>query len=304
MTSWLLIALAVTLCRSTGVGGDVEAFIDSTGDLVILGDEGANAVGIRRSLEPPGLGVLVVGDSGTTINGLPGRPGVVLLPTSKSIHVHLNAGNDVLRLDGRIAFHVFVRGGSGDDEMIFGQPEIVGDFSFHGDGGRDRVRGEDSTIRGDCAFSMGADDSADAVDVVFLGVSGILGIDMGDGDNEVLLVDTFAGGLHIRGGGGSDQIVLARCTAGGGFLAPGAGADHVDVVGLTIHGDLVANLGAGMDTLAIGGVQVVGVARIEGGPQKDVLRERGLNFASSFKVVGFESVAGTSDPRAGPFLVW
>lgn len=179
MRHLLLLAALVCIANVSVGGGNVAVSINSEGDLVVIGDAGANDIELWGYKGPPQE---VRGHTGTTINGGPGP--FVLPPVRGRITVDLGAGDD--RLDSTMGFPV-------------GSVVSMGD-------GADEVRLGDIGAR-DLRVSLGAgDDFMDVQDSGF----GRLFIDAGAGNDVVTFFFAGADSLGVRMGDGNDLLRLSH----------------------------------------------------------------------------------------------
>lgn len=199
MRHMLLLASLVCIANVSVAGGDVAVSIDAEGDLVVLGDAGANDIELWGYKGPPQE---VRAHAGTLINGGPGP--FVLPPLRGRIAVDLGPGDD--RLDSTLRFPAgsVVSMGDGADVLV------LGDIS-----GRDlRVdlgTGDDEMRVDDCGFGrllVDAGSGNDVVDFFFSGAD-TLGVRMGDGNDFLRLSHGyFDETVTLHGGLGRDAIAL------------------------------------------------------------------------------------------------
>jgi hypothetical protein len=90
--------------------GDVRAFLDSAGTLVVEGDTLANDILVGRTGSNGEFFVRGLGT--TTVNG---APEAILV--ADSVRISMRRGNDRVRVDGNIPGDVRVDGGPGDDHQ-------------------------------------------------------------------------------------------------------------------------------------------------------------------------------------------
>jgi hypothetical protein len=224
--------------------GDVQVFLDSSGNLIVTGDASANGIQLDQFGEFVIQGI-DAGGSPTSINGV--ENGIASFPvTGKGdIRILLGDGNDIIETGTRSDSvdppdDLVIDTGAGDDSVLtIGDTNIGGDLLVTTGAGNDSVFIVTTEIAGDLTLSTGADNDtieiygsvvgddlqvttaagADSVSIgVFNGPAGrVLGrvtvngstvISLGDGDDVLELVDSnFARTFRADGGRGSDTLI-------------------------------------------------------------------------------------------------
>ena len=286
-------ALLLILAGSNLAGGNVSAFLNDSGDLMVVGDHEDNQIQLCTTECAPGNpgppgGYTIWSTSNTTINGLPGLPGVVLVPTGTRFRILLNGGADFFRLDGFIPFEVDISGGPGDDFISLGVPRITKSLKIDTGLGSDFVEGEDSIVRQDFLLLTGM--GVDQIDFRRFSVFGTFKIALGEDDDLAYLEEVSSTMLYLDGGKGADQIAASACSFVHDWILWGRdGADRVQITRASLGGDLNVFLGDQDDVLELGLCAGNGIALLHGGDERDKLKF-GENMFAALKLLSFESV--------------
>ena len=239
------------------------------GDLQLVGDSAANDVKISHTT----AGIIVHGQSGTTING--GSTDFVAFAASVTktgdIVAELGAGDDKLQIDNlTLDGHLTVTGGAGNDKLGMTQSTIHGGVVFVGGAGDDTFYAESSTIDGNLTADMGAGNDLVALTSTHVKHSLVM---VGGKGNDRLALDSSTIDQWLIGhmGKGNDDVRLANGTLTNHVqLWTAGGDDLVQVNASHTTGSFFADLGRGNDS-----VSLVGAAQFDhsfvllGGPGHD-----------------------------------
>lgn len=269
--------------------GDVRAFVNGRGDVIILGDRFGNGI----TVAPTGVveGELrVSGEPGTTVNG----GAEAILVTSGRLWISLKGGRDRIRVDGALPGDLAIRMGDDDDLVILGCPVVKGAVTIDTGPGNDAVDVQDSLLEESLVLRTGS--GHDRMTSFFLSVRGQATIETGSGDDLLELGQTVIGDtLRVDTGAGADEFSLV-----GSFVLiqvvavlivrTGAGDDFVSIGQASVAGSLDVALGAQEDQLAVFCSDVGGPAHFSGGSGVDAVLGLPLNlFAGGPPMVrGFE----------------
>lgn len=251
--------------------GNVLAFLDPAGVLVVEGDALANDILVARTGENNEFRVRGLGT--TLVNG---TTEVILVASSVRVATH--GGNDSVRVDGNIPGDVLVDGGPDDDQLDLGDPSIGGTATLVGGSGDDRFGIEGTLVEQDFLIRGGPGD--DVVDLFFASFLAGLGIETSTGNDVVTLREVGVdGALALATGHDADTVSVSDTTVGGDArVASGTGNDVVELgPGLVIEGGLDASLSDGMDDLTVSGTEVVGPVILNGGNGPDDFVDGGGN---------------------------
>lgn len=210
--------------------------------------------------------------------------------------------------------------GIGEDHVVVGNAKIVGQLRIDTGADNDLVQLgappmpdemetpavalQDETpdpaleVYGTVGVQLGAGN--DELGIRQMGVRGLVRLGGGEGDDAIRANMTNAWHLAIEGGAGEgvDTVRLNNVHAGIAQIGTGGGADHVEIVE-SAFGLLGVALGAGNDTLGLGGVRAK-VALLSGGDDEDTLHELAENSIQHQRIVEFELPApGPPAPMAG-----
>ena len=231
------------------LAGDVVAFLDSSGDLIVRGDDAANGIDLdmfggftvagvdaggaptRVNGEPNGVATFEVTGEGDIRLFLGGGADVLevgtrsdSVDTPDDLEIYAGSGDDDVRVigDTNVTDDLEVFGGSGNDALRIYSPDVEDDLEIHSGGGDDWVTIYGARVGDDLIVRTGA--GRDTVDVGFSDEFGdrILGavtvaedtlIDLGfDDDALELLGSTFRGRFFADGGWGTDTLIQSRNT--------------------------------------------------------------------------------------------
>jgi hypothetical protein len=253
--------------------GDVRAFLDSAGTLVVEGDTLANDILVGRTGSNGEFFVRGLGT--TTVNG---APEAILV--ADSVRISMRRGNDRVRVDGNIPGDVRVDGGPGDDQLDLGDPSIAGSATLIGGSGNDRFGIEGTLVQQALRIRGGPGD--DVVDLFFATVLQELVIETSDGNDLVLLRRVDSGALSVVTGRHSDEVRIEDVgVAVDARIASGPSADMVTLgPGFVVGGALDVALSTGDDLLEIEGTEVTGPVVLNGGFGADFLDDGGGNVFS------------------------
>lgn len=278
-----LVLASLPLAPALSAEGDVRAFLDRGGRLIVLGDAADNEVVVGRTGEPGEF--RVVGEGTTTVNG---TDEVVL--SAESVRVLMRGGDDEARIDGNILGDVAVEGGAGNDVLSLGDPTIAGTAVLDGGPGDDHLGVEGTSVDGGLRLLGGPGD--DEFHLFFAVVRERLVIEAGPGDDDVSIDDFFVDGfLRVDAAAGADVVRLLRSTVTlDVVLVLAAGSDEAVLEQDQLGAHLKIALGAQDDLLAISGTEVAKAAAFHGGPGTDVYDDPGDNdfLAGPPLVAGFE----------------
>lgn len=295
------------------MAGDVVAALEGS-FLRVEGDNFGNQVAISQTA----LGdVVIAGQNGTTINGLPSVRFV--RPQINALELRMEGGNDVVTLRGlNVANDLFVDLGAGDDRLTTpaASPVTVGaNASVLGSEGNDVVQLNSMTVREDLyvdgglgtlnatfnnlqvdkALSVLGDDAIDVINIsnsrAGLGVT----IETKGGSDRVSLTDISAFAMSINtdanGAIGADQVNLTRVTTQEDLgIFTGAGNDVVRLTDVSSGKSIIASLDEGNDRLIATRVSAAEDALFEGGAGVDILENFGISAGIKREFKEFETV--------------
>jgi hypothetical protein len=227
------------------LAGDVTTNLAANGTLEIRGDDEGNEIVISAALDDEGVAIensfLITGLNGTTIDGEPGSPGLVVEDV-RNIDVRLGDGDDIVQLtDAVVRNNVNIQTGAGNDQAWIGQ--------FEGQAAAEAI-----------ALAELPDEflALDPPAITFGGavlVRGKLTVGTGDDDDVVAVTDAVVrGDATINAGDGNDQVfITALADLEDGDLATGLAnlttIESDPERGLDVRGRLKVNLGDGDDSL-------------------------------------------------------
>jgi hypothetical protein len=231
------------------LAGDVVAFLDGSGNLIVIGDGAANGIDLDL------FGGFTVagtdaGGSPTRVNGEPNGTATFTVTGEGDIRLFLGGGDDLLEVgtrsdsvdtpddleiyggsgdddvrvigDTNVGDDLEVRAGSGDDVVRIYSPDVADDLDVSTEGGDDAVTLYGANVGDDLLVRTGA--GRDTVDVGFSDEfeSRIFGavtvaedtlIDLGIGDDALEVLDsTFEGRFFADGGWGTDTLIQSGNT--------------------------------------------------------------------------------------------
>ncbi len=166
-----------------------------------------------------------------------------------------------------------------------------GDLFIRGDGSANSVViDQEFTAPGELRITAGdpetvIDDGATEpfpVAFVPLGARGRVFIDMGDGDDTVLVSEvTIRRRLRLLGGSGDDVLTVTRSNVHGTLNIEGdRGDDAINIIDTRVAGNLDVTGGSGDDLIALRGSNIAGDARVFGRSGNDAISRGGCVFAS------------------------
>ena len=241
------------------LAGNVTVAFNAAGDVVVTGDSASNQIEIQ-DLDGDGS-YTIVGLNGTTVN-------YSAAVVAADIFDADDADNGVFGA-GAVAGDTFIVNlGKGNDELF------VTDAGFGGDIGA----GVNLTV------NMGTGN--DLVDVLGAGgtVFDHVNIDLGAGNDELILNDFIATSVSVSGAAGNDEITLVNFVADSVGVSGGAGSDLIGV-GFAGIDTLSVNGGAGKDGVQLDGV-FVNHAKITLGGNHDGASITNSVFDLSFTLKG------------------
>ena len=312
----------------SGVGDDAMAVQLNAGQNIFVdSNAGSDAVVLEGSTA---VAILINSDTGNqTTDGDDFVRARDVLVTRSSLVINSFAGNDNLTLSDISAVHIVVNGGVAvvntgalDFDNITGaRLDTTGDILFFGGGNIDNLNfsdisanfflvvagraGDDvnvarldvnaSSLIGELGSdSIRLDDTLNvedpAVPVIVDGtnftlVTGLLHIDGGDGNDFVDVIGDFAfapalGSLNVWTFAGDDTVFLANLGVTGNILLDlGSGIDELDMDTVVTDGNLRAFLLGGNDTATVSNTTAAGSARARfyGGADFDTFYDAGGN---------------------------
>ncbi len=295
------------------MAGDVIAALEGS-FLRVEGDNFGNLVAISQTARGD---VVVAGQNGTTVNGLPSvrfeRPQI------NALELRMEGGNDVVNLRGLyIANDLFVDLGAGDDRVASpaASPVTVGaNASILGSEGNDIVQLNSMTVHEDLYIDGGLGTlnatlnnlqvdkvlsvlGDDAIDVITINNSragnGVV-IETKGGSDRVSLTDVSAFALSINtdanGDIGLDQVNLTRVTTQEDLgIFTGAGNDIVRLTDVRSGKSIIVSLDDGNDRLIATQVSAAEDAVFEGGAGVDILENFGISGGIKREFKEFETI--------------
>jgi len=235
------------------------------------------------------------------------------------VRVATSTGNDAVALSVvQVAGTVVVETGTDADEVHVWSGDIQGDLTIRAGEGDDRIGTAASVIRGQAIW-----DTADGNDVVHVDMhGGGLQLATGDGNDEIrvsyppdsffaqsfltapwsdphtgywmnFLESCFSRTVSIDAGMGNDVVSIYQSSYARDLNVRLGSGDDALVLGSSDNGPVPVG-GDGTPVILIGKANVVGTARLDGGPGIDTLNEDylDLNTAGGWVVAGFENVGG------------
>lgn len=241
------------------LAGNVTVAFNAAGAIVVTGDNAANQIGIQ-DLDGDGS-YTIVGFSGTTVN-------YSAAVVASGIFDADDADFNVFGAGAVAGDTLIVNLGKGNDELF------VTDSGFGGD----LAAGVNLTV------NMGAGN--DLVDV--LGVGSIfldaVKIDLGAGNDELILDNFGATTVSVSGAAGNDEITLQNFGANTVGVSGGAGSDLISVTNAGMD-KLGVSGGAGKDGVQLDGL-FVNHAKITLGGNNDGASITNSVFDLSFTLKG------------------
>ncbi len=240
------------------LAGNVTVAFNAAGDLVVTGDNQANDISI---VDVDGDGhYSVVGNNDTTVT----------------------YSDDVIQSG---LFDIDANGVSTDDDVnVFNAPVAsAGDnLIVNLKGGDDTLTFVDSGVAGDLgvgldvAINMGTGN--DFVDIMGAGETSFdhVSINLGVGQNGLLIDTTTANVLKVVGGAGNDNIDISNFNANSLSIAGGAGVDNIGVSSSFVA-DANVNGGAGADNIGVTNSNITNMS-ISGGAGGDIIGASGSVF--------------------------
>ncbi len=262
------------------------------GNLTILGGQGGDVVGIVGSV---GGNVLAqLSDFGTdaanffAMDGL--APPVDEFSVGGGVLVTGGGQNDSVavanaRIQGRLAAEL----GNGANVFVTVASQVGTTFTYTGGAGADIVATGDVDVGSSMAVVTrgGSDEVYTAIDTVGdTRVGRSLSIDTGLGDDTVGVSGTTEVSVVVNTGDGNDEISVIDTIAGGNIsIMAGAGNDLVDVQNIDVNRVFQAALGLGNDVLT-GSMWIVNQSvYIDGGPGDDDVTLEDLAVEQAISVV-------------------
>lgn len=281
----------------TGVRRDVRVALGAGNDVVQVGD-----ATFRESLR------IATGEGDDTVVIGGPRPNETLPDAEEALvrvggglHIETGAGADTVTVaSASVRGHLGIGAGEGDDTVRLGRrleeptPESLADTPAESsiDTAALRVGGGVGVRLGDGTDGLAAAGVA----------SPSFRVHGGAGDDSIRLQSLSTGGLAIGGGGeeGADEVLLDRVHARNAQVHTGDGADAVRIID-SVFAQLAVSLGAGDDTLAVGGSSAR-IALLGGGDgDADAFRDLGENEFRRKQMRGFE--LPTESPDEEPTVV-
>ncbi len=259
------------------MAGNVFAGINTSGDLIIIGDAGHNEIDVITNYNPRAANnsVVVRGLLGTLINGAAEQ---TLNGFTRDMSVDLREGNDHFGLDVSVPRNLTVQLGNGNNG--FGSAfanRITGNLSFQSGTGNDSINLLRNTIFGNVNIQTGdgADDIA-ASDTYF---AKTLQLDTGKGDDALKLIQSSVDQLFADMGSGNDAVNLKGYFPGP--LSPGG------VV--LLRNNSTIKLGTGDDKLTADVLELRnGIFKVMGGAGNDIVSMS--NVTGAYSGIGSNAV--------------
>lgn len=220
----------------TLMAGNVNAFVNAEGDLLVTGDDAGNTI----TVESAGQGVIQV-------RGFTDAGG----PTS------VNGGANALRTFSGVTGDVFIRMRGGNDVVRVTNLVVPGDLLVDGAAGNDDITTGRGTIAGQGRFA-GTPSGP-------LFVQGDLRVLGGGGADHFQLSDLHVQDTGVLNSGAADDTIFMERPAGSGAnvefagqltILPGGGNDTVSVLGLVVDDNLVIDDAAGRARVFINSMDV------------------------------------------------
>jgi hypothetical protein len=296
--------MAVSVSASLVEANNVQVAIEGS-LLTVFGDNLGNSVLIAQSANE----VVVSGQSGTLINGLPSVsfPGVLL----NAVEVRLGGGNDSLSLtDVQIANDLYVSLGEGNDSIVTSGTNAVGaNMTIEADAGSDTINlsgmivFEDAYIDGglgvlsadlsDMDLRKGltilSDASADQIRVVNSWISESLSIESKGGNDLVSLTNSMSFSAMVNTDLGADQVSMANwMTLEDIGIFTGPGNDIVSLSFVASGKSMTVSVDAGNDSVIGASVSITEDAVFEGGAGTDSITDRGITGGIKKEIKEFE----------------
>ena len=259
------------------LAGLVEIDVNPGGDLVVLGDNEANDIGIYIDDLAGQFQVVIEGNNGTLVewNGQIDTDhaiplGGVLSETNLvgDLRIRMRGGDDVVDMvtwfDGGlldIEGNLDVNLGSGRDTFVMEGAPIPDFLEIY------------SQVHGNTRIIGGSGQAGDYIEVDRVSTDRLdinVGAAAASELDQIVLRDTFATDMHLAGSGGETEISLQRSGGTHATLRTGAGEDqiivsHSSFVDLDINTGSVSGNAAVGDFALIGSVVIAGDTSITGG---------------------------------------
>jgi hypothetical protein len=294
--------------------GNVTVYLDRAGNLVVIGDDEDNNITICPG-DCDGRGPFGVPDNAyqvwsldgrfvpdTTVNGLPGYPGVWFIPTGREVRVDMKGGNDRVRFEPTFDLDLVLRGGDGDDILGMTGLQLHGDIRVEGGDGDDIIgAGEGFEVDGDFVVDAGDGDDYLIASIASIGLSGgTMQVKMGPGNDVLWFAEfiDFLGPVFVDLGPGMDRAEIGE---GVRFfdqlvLSAGSGNDRASLSGVTLE-DALLFMGTESDIVSAFSIHATGRVHMDGGPGKDFLREgASVYLGPPPKFTSFEPLSAALPP--------
>ncbi len=294
------------------MAGDVQAALEGS-LLIVEGDALDNQLAITQTASGD---VILSGQNGTTINGLPSVR--FLRPQLNAMEVLLHDGNDSIAFRGvQVANDLYVDLGSGNDRLTssIASPMFVGaNASIYGSAGNDSVQLAGAWIQEDLIVDGGlgvlqasmstmtinkgmsviGDEANDSVVITNLSVAQGIHIETKGGSDRVSMTDLMGFTISIQTDSnaaiGADQVLLTRVSVIEDIgIFTGMGNDVVRLTDVS-SGKLSVSLDEGNDRLVATRVAVATDAVFEGGAGSDIFENFGVSAGIFFDLKEFETL--------------
>jgi hypothetical protein len=246
--------------------GNVQVFLDSAGDLNIVGDSRSNGVAVDQGPNdvPFTIRALEAGTAPTRLNGVLNGSVQFEWADVNNIKVSLGGGNDLIKVnffsdEVNARANVHIDTGTGNDNVDFvSSIWIAGDLRIKTGSGADSVHLFSTNVAGDEIIETGS--GADRVNIeAGSKVGGNLTIRTGTGSDFVRLSESIVKGdtfIDTDGpsGFGEEKVYINSSTFEGNFaLTTRGGSDYAQLHKSTFHSGVGVSMGWANDGLCVNG---------------------------------------------------
>lgn len=279
------------------LAGDVDVFVNSAGDVRIVGDAASNDIGVFRT---PTRLLYIQGNDNTTITHDGNTSSELFLDVfdnagsiRRNLTIDMNAGNDLVNMAGvAINGNLNVQMDQGIDLFDMSTGYVGKNAVVNGGGGQyaDFLSMDSVSVIGNLKMNAGASDSfIDTMRLRSVFVAGNSTL-VGSANEHQVLIDgvVVQGNSRIRTGQGDDLIDINSFEVEkASNISTGSGDDLIEVGMLTTVGNFRVSAGSGNDAMRFvenNGLnsEFLGTVRYSGGSGLDELTLRGDTIYANF----------------------
>jgi hypothetical protein len=224
------------------LAGNVSAFVDSGGDLVIQGDAASNAIQLIQTA----ANTWKITGIATTVNG---SHSFIATGVTRRIGTFMHQGNNTVQFLGGSALGVDFEGLNGNDTLLLSNLTVFDRVNI------DAGNGTNSIVINNCSISDGLGitegDNNDTVAITRTNISGGLLVELGNGTNALTMVnDNILQPSSVTSTVQPDQdeLEIPDC---GAVIVGGSGVDAIAMTGVKIDCYTQIDTLGGTDSVAI-----------------------------------------------------